>query len=62
MRTRHCDAEAIVLPPVQFSVSIENSPTEAARLLAEPVSVFHALGSIFDPLAATGLEPVTPGL
>ncbi len=33
-----------------------------ARLHAEPVSVFPALGELFDPLAAAGLEPATPGL
>jgi hypothetical protein len=33
--------------PVWFSVITENSPMKAARLHAEPVSVFSALGDDF---------------
>jgi len=45
-----------------FSVITENSPTKAAQLHKEPVSVFLALGIDLQPLAAAGLEPATPGL
>ena len=51
-----------IVPPRRIQYVLGFRHSEAARPRAGPVSDSHALGSVFDPLAAAGLEPATPGL